>query len=222
MPRLQILEAAKKSLAHLLDQPGAVFYSSYDSLAPGDLYFLGFNPGGASESTIGQCLDKFPTKTSNSYLDEIWDSNGRNASAGQSILQKRVTWVLEALGHHARDVCSSNLIFARSRDAVGVPFDMADVCWPVHEAVLNLVKPKTILCCGNSSFSAYAYLKNRFGGQESSSPPGVAEHGNWQIKSFKTEINGRKVVVIGMPHLSRYDPVNKLGVIGWMKNQIET
>ena len=38
--------------AGLLNQPGAVLYSSFDTLKPGQVYLLGLNPGGSESATL--------------------------------------------------------------------------------------------------------------------------------------------------------------------------
>lgn len=210
-----IIAIAKNSLSELMSLPGGILYSSYKTLKRGDVYYLGYNPGGYSPSgpTVGQRLEELPSKTCNDFQDLAWTAE----AAGQSTLQLRVKWVLENLGHRVEDVCSSNLIFAQSRDAKGVPERYADVCWPVHEAILDLVQPKLILCCGNSQVSAFAYLHQKFRGEIQYSPKGVALHGDWAIKAFRTELNGQPVLVVGFPHLSRYNPKGKPQIIEWIK-----
>jgi hypothetical protein len=214
MDKQGILSVAQHSLSELMSQPGAILYSSYNTLKPGDVYYLGYNPGGYPPAgpTVGQRLDELPSKTCNDFTDLEWTT-----AAGQSTLQLRVKWLLDSLGYTVEDVCSSNLIFAQSRDAKGVPERYADVCWPVHEAILALVKPKLILCCGNSQVSSFGYLQRKFDGEIQYSPKGVALHGDWAIKAFRTELNGQPVLVVGFPHLSRYNPIGKPQIIEWIK-----
>lgn len=220
MQRQRVVDVAKEALFDLLDQPGGILYSNYASLTKGDIYFLGFNPGGAGGNTIRQSIESLPGKTHNAYLDEEWGSVESPYEKGQAVLQKRVRWVLEALGYEVQKVCASNLIFVQSREATGVAYSLADTCWLVHKTILELVKPKLILCCGNSDTSPYGYLKHRFSGVEQYSPPGVAQHGSWTIKAFTADVEGDQVLVAGLPHLSRYNPINKHQVIGWIQQNL--
>lgn len=216
MDKQGILVVAQNSLSELMSLPGGILYSSYNTLKPGDVYFLGYNPGGEGPDgpTVADRLEALPSKTCNDFTDSEW---GETAAAGQSTLQLRVKWLLDNLGYSIEDVCSSNLIFAQSRDAKGVPERYADVCWPVHAAILALVKPKLILCCGNSQVSSFGYLHRKFDGDIQYSPKGVALHGDWAIKTFRTELNGQPVLVVGFPHLSRYNPIGKPQIIEWIK-----
>lgn len=138
MDKQGIIAIAQNSLSELMTQPGGVLYSSFKTLTQGDLYYLGYNPGGEGPDgpTVADSLVALPSKTWNDFTDLEW-----TAVAGQSTLQLRVKWVLENLGYKVEDVCSSNLIFAQSRDAKGVPERYADICWPVHEAILAVVQP---------------------------------------------------------------------------------
>lgn len=214
MDKQGIIAVAQKSLAELMSQPGGILYSSFKTLKLGDLYFLGYNPGGEGPDgpTVADSLADMPSKTWNDFIDLEWTT-----VAGQSTLQLRVKWVLENLGYNVEDVCSSNLIFVQSRDAKGVPERYADVCWPVHEAILAVVQPKLILCCGNSHVSAFAYLHRKFGGEIQYSPKGVAQHGDWAIKAFRAELIGQPNLVVGFPHLSRYNPIGKQQIIEWIR-----
>src|SRR5262249_13392114 len=95
-----------------------------------------------------------------SYLDTIWS---RNRTVGGAPLQRRVVWLLESLGLHARNVAASNLIFFRSRDAAGSQFRrFATLCWPVHERIIQIVRPRLVIVYGNSGVSPFSYLLNEY------------------------------------------------------------
>jgi uracil-DNA glycosylase len=102
----------------------------------------------------------------------------------------------------------------QSRDASGISYNMAERCWPVHEALLSIVQPKLILVFGNSGFSPYGFIHKKYGGEQTYIPAG---HGDWSIKKFSTKIGGSQVTVVGLPHLSRYDPIGKMYIIDWIK-----
>ena len=44
-----------------------------------------------------------------------------------------------------------------------------------------------------------------------------AEHGTWKCYGFKTNFNGRQTAIIGLPHLSYYNP-NKEKILEWIRN----
>jgi len=217
MNKEEIPKIAKDALSEVLSESGSILYSSHETLKSGDVYLLGFNPGGAGGNPVEQSINSMLTNTNNSYLDESWENHSGVWANGEAPLQKRIQWILESLGLNTRDVCASNLIFLQSRKASDISFSLAKKCWPVHEAILNIIKPKLIIAFGNSEVSPYGYLHAMFGGDEEYFPSG---HGNWSIKGFNCEINGRSIYVAGLPHLSRYSPIGKNDVIVWLSKKI--
>ena len=217
MHKKEILQIAKNNLIGLLDKPGSILYSSHETLKPGKVYLLGFNPGGSDGKPIELSIDQILSSTSNAYLDESWENKNGTWRKGEAPLQKRIKWILEGIKLNPRDVCASNLIFFRSRNANDISFSLAEQCWPVHEAILSIVKPKLIITFGNSEISPYSFLNSVLGGEEESFPAG---HGNWRLKGFNGEINGHPVYVAGLPHLSRYSPIGKNHVVEWLSEKI--
>ncbi|MEN8108648.1 MAG: hypothetical protein ABFS22_11660 [Pseudomonadota bacterium] len=217
MNKDEIPGIARKNLACLLNESGSILYSSHETLKPNDVYLLGFNPGGEGGNTLSSSIDQLLENQANAYLDECWGNRNASWKKGEAPLQKRVCWLLERLGFEPREVCASNLIFLRSRDAKGINYRLAEQCWPVHEAIMKIVKPKLILAFGNSKVSPYRYLYRMFGGtEEDNTPP--SGHGNWRIRGFETEIDNQPIYVAGLPHLSRYNITGQESVIDWLKS----
>lgn len=199
------VEYACNTLDPILDEPGAILYSSFETLKPGSLYFLGFNPGGSGGVLLRKNIQELMSRSENAFLDEDWSNGIGQWKEGMAPLQKRVQWVLQTLGLDVADVCASNLIFSQSKKATDIPWRYADICWPVHERILKVVKPKIIVTFGNSELSPFAYIYSKFSDSQQLSNI-ESGHGNWKIKQFSANINGCNVLVIGFPHLS--DPVN--------------
>lgn len=213
---------AKRALKHILCRPGEVIYSSHETLSKGDIYLLGLNPGGRPFITIEQHIDDMLTRTKNSFVDENWKSQQCEPLQLQDVdkapLQKRVVQLLADLGYDVRSVCASNLIFQTTPSSETLCFGLAGLCWPVHEAVLELVQPKLILTFGNGKDSPYSFIKELVEAHdvEKTCP---SEHEGFICKGFHTSINGNKVFVAGLPHLSRYNPIGKVKVIEWIKKE---
>ncbi len=211
-----IADFASKALRPILDESGYVLYSAANSLKPCPVYLLGSNPGGSpedhAEATVRASINALPTKTINNYLDEAWGATQKSWQEGEAPLQQRVVWLLEQLGLSPRKVPCSNLIFVRSKEIANLPFNpLADLCWKVHEQIIEIVSPEIVMVFGNSRPSPYTYLYEKFSPTaEKTFPSG---HGNWSCRSFKA--NG--VTVIGLPHLSRYKVIGKSEVINWIK-----
>jgi hypothetical protein len=140
-------------------------------------------------------LKELPFKTKNEYLDVSWQ--GR--PPGRSKLQRRVAELATMIGVDLRAVCAANLIFVRSKDAqsCGYP-ELAEMCWPVHQAILKTVRPKLVVCYGNSGESPYAFLHSVLPVRDEMEFP--SGHGVWRCRAFRS--NG--MWVVGLPHLSRY------------------
>jgi len=196
----EIISFANSALEEILDDSGQYLYSGASTLRPGAVYLLGHNPGGSpagrEDESIRRSLNELPDKKTNNYIDDSWV----NRPAGQSPLQVRVCWLLENIGFDPREVCASNLIFSRSVDAANINFEkFANICWPVHEKILNVVSPSLIIAFGNSGNSPYSYLKNKLGNNGETTH--ASGHGNWKCKTFLSDSG---TVVVGLPHLSRY------------------
>ncbi|SHG85386.1 hypothetical protein SAMN04488068_1667 [Hydrocarboniphaga daqingensis] len=220
-----LMRFAKVQLASLMSINGAILYSSHKTLKLGPIYLLGLNPGGNPNdhptSTIANAIDELATREKNSYVEERWQYRCANRNKAASPLQKRIIYLLAGLGCDPKEVCASNLIFVRSVDASGCGYpSYADICWPVHEKIIEMVKPKLIIAYGNSGVSPYAYLRSISGHRtpETYQPAG---HGNWQCKAFKwNRANGDDIAVVGLPHLSRYkiDKIsNENEVVRWIR-----
>lgn len=162
MNKEEIPKIAKDALSEVLNESGSILYSSHETLKSGDVYLLGFNPGGAGGNPVEQSINTMLTNISNSYLDESWENHNGVWANGEAPLQKRIQWVLESLGLNTRDVCASNLIFLQSREASDISFSLAKKCWPVHEAILNIIKPKLIIAFGNSKAVHYLRILRGF------------------------------------------------------------
>ena len=208
-----IPEIAARTLKGNLDQSGRFLYSSHHTIQAGKVYLLGLNPGGQGGPSLKDRLTTLLSQEENAYLKEAWDNRGGSYEPGEAPLQKRVNWLLGQLGFDTRNVLSTNLIFMQSRDASSVSIEYAKLCWPVHEALLSIVRPRTILTFGNSGFSPYGYLHTLYGGSPRSRKSG---HGDWSIKGFNAQMPWGEVFVAGLPHLSRYDPTGKHYVVDWI------
>lgn len=217
MTKHDIPVVAKDTLADLLQEPGGILYSSHKTLKPGSVYLLGFNPGGSGGSPLQESVDSMLSNTDNAYLDGKWVNRNGSWEAGEAPLQKRVQWLLRELGLNPADVCASNLIFVQSRKANDISFSLAKQCWPVHEAILDVVQPKLIIAYGNSADSPYGYLHSMFGGEQEHIPSG---HGTWVAKGFQCTINGKPMYIAGLPHLSRYSPMGKDHIVEWLTRHL--
>jgi hypothetical protein len=209
-----VVRKVEEFLGSILEDSGTILYSSRETLTEGFYYFLGVNPGGSEEGTnsIRQSLDELRTSTVNEYLDGNWNSNPNDKR--RRPLQERFKFLFDELGEDPYAVCASNLIFKRSKsekDDGG--WKMAEKCWPVHEVILQIVKPHVIITFGRVPFD---FIKEKLHGDYHL--PEKTKHGNWTWRYSILEA-GQKL--IGLPHLSRYALTKDPRVVKRIKELIE-
>lgn len=220
------ISEAKHHLAPILGETGSILYSTFSTLTRGNYYILGLNPGGAMDSghTIAQCLNDLSEYDENAYLDEDWSSDSRKYRRGGHPLQRHLLILMQELGENLRGVCAANLIFTRSPDQYGAYYpERGHVCWPVHQIILNVVRPAVIIAFGNGAISPYAFLALEHKETLGTRPEEVthaAEYGPWLCKAFQTRIKDSNILVLGLPHLSRYTIEGRPVVLNWIKEKI--
>jgi hypothetical protein len=142
----------------LLKHSGAVFYSGRKAFStPSSLYILGLNPGGSPEEQAADTVERHTEKVLNeaaddwsAYRDEIWRGN----SPGTSGMQPRVRYLLRQLNLEPGNVPASNVIFmgsARGKDIDNRFRQLAELCWPFHQAVIERLGVRVVLCFGQKS-----------------------------------------------------------------------
>ena len=202
-----------------LDLSGGTLYSGVHTLQLGDIYLLGTNPGGGSDGkkTIAQGLAALQEWSKNEYFDVEWDPKSK-------ALQRNVQALLSALVPAPKAVCASNLVFMRSRRVQGEEglsdfWGNANVCWPVHEFALNVVRPKLVIAFGNGQLSAYSFLARTLPVLRKHNDF-LAGHGNYYCSGFETVFAGQPMFVAGLPHLSWY--AAKTHVLEWLKARLDS
>lgn len=202
---------------HYLDQhglihsPGAVLYSSIDTLKSGPAYFMGLNPGGGDQetSTLADSIAA-SRKGNNAYLDEQWAPGGKLKPAGQAVLQKRIKSVADLLGLNLRDVPASNLAFTRSR-RIGEHLGFEEairLCAPVHQIFLEAVRPQFLFTFGS--------IDHFRAGFELSEVEAIdAMHQSWKAYRGIAKLGNLTFQFGNVPHLSVWGGERKISVLKW-------
>ena len=142
----------------LLQKSGAVFYSGRKAFStPSSLYILGLNPGGSPTEMADYTVAKHTEEVLISkpeywseYKDEVWRGN----SPGTSGMQPRVLHLLRQIHLDPQKVPASNVIFersAREKDITNRFQKLAEPCWPFHQAVIEKLGARVVLCFGQHS-----------------------------------------------------------------------
>lgn len=207
--------------------PGAVLYSGLDTVRPGPVYVMGLNPGGDPKVTTRSIADCWPRRGRFSeYVHSCWVCEGPDVKCdhvdasgtvkAQHLVkhQRNVLAVMAALGRTPVDVLATNAVFARSKRVASLRDDTgADLeswwkaCWPMHQALLGIVRPRVIVSLGRGYVgSAFALLRRVAGG---AAVQAVGELGRNGGRAFDAVVplldgTGHRVRVFGVPHPSWY------------------
>lgn len=136
---------------------GAVFYSGETAFSGNrSLYIIGLNPGGSPDRQAAETVERDLaawaqiTSPSSRYLDEAWEGK----VPGTHGMQPRIRHMFERLGFDLRETPASNLVFVRSKNEAALSAEkerLIKACWPVHQAVIDSLNIRTILCLGGTA-----------------------------------------------------------------------
>ena len=141
---------------------GAVFYSGRSSFSsPSDLYILGTNPGGSPpntpESSISKHIENVLYHKPPDWFD-YKDGSWGGKPPSKHYLQKNVLHLLKEAKKNAREVPASEVVFLRSNNVAELKSyysksyeELADECWPFHEAVIEKLGIRVIAVYGKSA-----------------------------------------------------------------------
>jgi hypothetical protein len=203
---------------------GKLLYSDLATLSPGELYVLGYNPGGDPKAEPISVAEEHANlagrpKGWNEYLHGVWLRDGREQLAGSMPMQKRTCYLLRSLGLDVRSVCASNLIFVRSKD-INTLRDrkkLAEECWPIHQLIFDIVRPKAILCIGGNEASKFLHSRaNKLSNIE----PFPSGHGDWKCSATTGQIGSSRMSIVRIPHLSRYAIDRYPEVVHWVRKKL--
>ncbi len=202
----------------LADMPGKALYSGVGTLCPGLLYVLGWNPGGDPNSesdSSARHLTALARKSSNwnEYIDGVWRPGGRVYPPGAAPMQRRVRYLLAGIGLPV-------VIFVRSpvSSALVKPGQLAKLCWPVHQFLLGLVRPKAILSIGGEPVFSFIRNRSRLLSGQGEFPSG---HGTWGCLAARVQLEDQNMAIVSVPHLARYAIDHHPDVVDWVRVKLE-
>jgi hypothetical protein len=180
---------------------GRFLYSDPSTLRSGKFYLLGHHPGGtlSKHSNLGDDIQTWGTNGTNAYLDETWE---HSPTAGSFIVQLNVKALCKAIDVCPRQVCASNLYFVSDY----VKVKSLGIVWPIHEIVLDMVKPDIIIALGVDTAPTYKEIKHFLDFSDIKSRCLDNKIGN----SFVRVVEGlykngkRKLKLIGLPYPDQF------------------
>ena len=188
----------------IMHRSGKVFYSGRLAFnSPSDLYILGVNPGGnpdeyhheTVESHTQWVLGKSPENWS-AYRDESWGTSG--AAAGSRRMQPRILHFFGRLNVNPGEVPASNVVFARSSDKEtfkGNYTQMASDCWRLHQAVIDRLGVRIVVCLGNDTGD---WVRSRLFARQQIDEFVEDNNRRWKSRLY-TNSRGLKVAVLAHP-----------------------
>lgn len=210
--------AAQEGGLDLLRQPGCFLNSGWDTVAHGDVYVMGLNPGGAPEEfgSIESNILATPDGPWSGY-DQSW-----HAAPGAHRHQVRAKTYIAALNlKHERVLCT-NAYFSTTRNAERLREKLSKhsadfshaflLYWTAHKLLLSIVQPKLILCFGNSespSQSSYAAVRSVLNVNGSLRKNTSYRQGKWFTAEAPWNA-AKRVHVFGVPHPSRFAATQEL------------
>ena len=146
----------------------------------------------------------------NEYTNRVVDKD----EAGEQRLRENLRWLCEALGTSLDRVGQSHFV---PPGVVLTDLAEADVYWERHLELISTAQPDVIITYGISDISPFWYLYEHSDALGDTWDHIPAGHGNWRCKAFTGSFGGRRIPVVGLPHLSRYRLSGKTQVIDWIK-----
>jgi hypothetical protein len=242
MSEIEIRRLAREHLAQFAQTGGWLTFSGLSALKPSDFYLMGYNPAadGTNPKLSEPVLRDGPWSA---YLHNCWQSTrkdgvklpcghswsgagtacpkcGKQLGLHQKQVRKLLDGIAAILGEplDLTEVFSANAIFVESTSVETLPDSEAALwrsCWPIHQYYLNIVRPRWIICLGNSdgsgAKSAFKLLRAQAGLDASVTQKERIDNTTLWVRWFDAEFdlesgkNGvaHKVRVIGVPHPSR-------------------
>ena len=189
----------------LLDKSGAAFYSGRCAFgAPSDLYILGANPGGTPENlpddtvakNVRSALKEAPLNWSD-YRDGCWTPR-----CTKTRLQRGVMHLCDRLELDPGEVPASEVVFLRSRslnEFEGNFEQLADQCWPFHQAVIDRLGVKVVACIGKRAGN---WVRHQLNAHELIDWFSERNKRRWESHSHRSK---KGIIVVTLSHPSQAD-----------------
>lgn len=210
-------------------KPGAVLLSGPATIAPGKFDIMGLNPGGSpADIPLSIAQNLAPADGGCAYMDECWNKqckntavcehleNGRVRPEDQVWHQRNMIALAKMLGHDTPgSLLSANAIFGRSTSLALLEKQTGfnagrwwQGCWPVHQALIEIVRPAVIITLGyGMTTSAFGFLRRMTNPAKVERIGDDDRRGGWAfgcaLQLSKSTLETR---VIGVPHPSYYAP----------------
>jgi|GEM_PF-4868108 len=185
----------------------SILIGSRKALRHGRFCIIGQQLHGAYKSLEAQ------NESEPAWVNEYTHLITEKDEAGEERLEQNLMWLCAELGTSLDHVCRSHFV---PSSVLVQELEDALPYWPTHLDILKAVQPDVIITYGISDVSPFWFLYEQSEALGDSWDQVKAGQGNWRCKTFTGEYNGRRVPVVGLPHLSRYKLSGKTHVVEWI------
>lgn len=194
-----VIDRVTALLEPILDRSGSVFFSGQENIAPGKLYVLGYNPGGPVEKHAGP---EFSIRASLSNTRAGWSEYVDGQGSLKSGFYPNVLSMFQHVGADPTSTLSTNAIFERTSSSGKLKnaAKLWSTCWPVHQLLLSIVRPRVIVCLGGKTFDL---LKIKSFTGASVDEADAATGDGWIRREAVFEVKPRiehRCLLLGLPH----------------------
>lgn len=182
----------------LLDVPGHAFYAGEAAFSGNSpLYLLGLNPGGTGSETVRQQIQSVRSGPGgySAFRTHTWKPASR--------IDHSVLHMLSRLSLDPEVVPASCLVFQRSTSEselarLGIA-RLARVCWPFHQAVIDNLGVRAVVCFGGT---AGKYVRKQLDADLEVDRFVEANARRW---TSSTHVGANEIKVVTVSHPSRAD-----------------
>lgn len=186
----------------------SLLMSPASSLRKGAYYVIGQHLHGVYRSLSNQEQEE------PAWVNEYTHFITQTDEAGEQRLQDNLMWLGAELGCSMDRLCISHFVPV---PVLVQDLTDADAYWAMHEEALGIVQPRVIITYGISDVSPFWFLYEKSEALGDSWDEVQAGQGNWRCKTFTGQYLGRRIPVVGLPHLSRYKLSGKDHVLTWIR-----
>lgn len=216
-------------LEPMLRKPGAVLSTPVSNVKLAPVYVMGLNPGGSPADNSTAIIDNIaPPEGQSYYTHECWNKhccepqpcshldNGMIRPSARVNHQRNLQLIAEALGTPLIELISCNAIFAKSENLAKLKaqtgFSLTEWwrrCWPVHQFLLQKIRPRAIITLGYGERTSALGLLRREAGYMPVRKFGDDDVNGGRIFDGRLPVGDGvilQVSIVGVPHPSWYKP----------------
>jgi hypothetical protein len=199
----------------ITDKSGAALYSSIKTIQPGKFLIIGLNPGGDPMKIKPSIRENLEAIKEEGFINEYCKTWYEDNKDKEHRLQKNMKELFRNAGYELNSICATNIIYHRTRSEKDLTKSDFKMYEQFLKELIKIVNPSILVTFGKRT---YVELQNNFKSDlQSKEQYEDSGHGKWLIRYQEILLFGKKRLLIGFPHLSRYVIYNKPAKLKWFK-----